>query len=394
MEVVYDHEKRENVKRINHYMDDMNSGVVDFYPVYIQLEHTNRCNAQCIMCNHCYIGNNGAQDVSFDVVQRIEAILPYCQILMLNGDGEPFLCKNIEKYLRLYRKYGVRVGTNTNLCGISASVLNNIGEYADYLNISCDGCTKEVFEGIRKGLSFEQFTQNLRILNIVAPNIRKNLDCVIMIQNIIQAVDLVRFAAEHDFSSIKFNMLGVNPCIGNENDSLTNYPNVAASLLQKASREAERLGIDIVYPGIFSGAIDENEFVKELEEVENYDWTLIDKRIQASKNKFSSSLLTGDYLNQMITPDSLERDSIFAPEICQWAIERCYIDLAGNVSTCCYNVHHYMGNILEVDSFDEIWNGENYQKFRMNMKKGLLPKWCKDCGYYWSKVKTNYAGTR
>lgn len=394
MEVLFDNEKSENTKKISRYLDSMYSGMVDFYPTYIQLEHTNRCNAQCIMCNHSYIGNNGAQDVSEEVIQKIKDIFPYCQIIMLNGDGEPFLCKNIEQYLILYRQYGVRVGTNTNLCGINTSLLNNIGEYIDYLNISCDGCTKEVFEGIRKGLSFDHFIENLRILNSVAPNLRKNLDCVIMIQNILQAVDLVRFAAEYGFASIKFNMLGVNPCIGNERDSLIHYPNVAASSLKLATEEAERLGIDIVIPGIFNKAVDENRLALELDEIKKYDWSTVDRRIMVSKSRFSSASLTGDYLNQLVTLDSLTNDSICAPEICQWAIERCYIDLAGNVSTCCYNVHHYMGNILEVENFDEIWNGMTYQNFRMNMKNGVLPSWCKDCGYYWSKVKTNFAGVR
>lgn len=394
MEVLFDYEKGENAKKISHYLESMNSGKVDFYPTYIQLEHTNRCNAQCIMCNHCYIGNNGAQDVSEEVIQKIKEILPYCQILMLNGDGEPFLCKNIEKYLKLYRQYGVRVGTNTNICGIKPSLLNNIGEYIDYLNISCDGCTKEVFEGIRKGLSFDQFMENLMVLNSVAPDLRKNLDCVIMVQNILQAVDLVKFAAKYGFASIKFNMLGVNPCIGNEQDSLTHYPNVAAHFLQRASKEAEQLGIGIVSPGIFNRIVDEKQLALELDMIKKYDWSTVDERIMVSKSRFSSASLTGDYLNQLVTLDSLDNNSICAPDICQWAIERCYIDLAGNVSTCCYNVHHYMGNILEAENFDEIWNGKTYQNFRMNMKKGVLPRWCKDCGYYWSKVKTNFAGVR
>lgn len=394
MEVSYDDMKHENAKKIKNYINDMNSGVVDFYPTYIQLEHTNRCNAQCIMCNHCYIGNAGAQDVSEEVIKKVEAILPYCQILMLNGDGEPFLCKNIENYLKLYRQYGVRVGTNTNLCGISSSILTNIGEYLDYLNISCDGCTKETFEGIRRGLHFDHFLQQLQILNSVAPNLRKNLDCVIMAQNIQQVVELVKFSADFGFASIKFNMLGVNPCIGNAQDSLINYPNVASFYLQKAAEEAARLNINIVYPGIFKGIINEEQFSKELAEISNYDWSTVDKRIAISKSQFPSASLKGNYLNQRITLNSLDDDCISVPEICQWAIERCYIDLAGNVSTCCYNVHHYMGNVLEANSFAEIWNGKNYQKFRMNMKQGLLPQWCKNCGYYWSKVKTNFAGSR
>lgn len=76
MEVLFDNEKSENAKKISRYLDSMNSGMVDFYPTYIQLEHTNRCNAQCIMCNHSYIGNNGAQDVSEEVIQKIKDIFP------------------------------------------------------------------------------------------------------------------------------------------------------------------------------------------------------------------------------------------------------------------------------------------------------------------------------
>lgn len=390
----YDNEKKQNDKKIKKYIENIDSGVVDFYPTYIQLEHTNRCNAQCIMCNHSYIGNNGAQDVAKKIVNKIEPILPYCQVLMLNGDGEPFLCEDIEKYLKLYRKYGVRVGTNTNLCGISPALMNNIGDYIDYLNISCDGCTKKIFEGIRRGLNFEYFIQQLEKLNNVAPNLKKSLDCVIMIQNITQVVEMVGFAVEFGFSTIKFNMLGVNPCIRNDQDSLLNYPNVATYYLQKAVEAARRLGIDIVYPEIFTGLINEEKLEKELEKVLSYDWSWVDKRILVSKSEFSSSSLAGDYLNQRVTLNSLTQGGICAPEICQWAVERCYIDLEGNVSTCCYNVHHYMGNILEMDSFDKIWNGENYQKFRLNMKQGVLPQWCENCGYYWNKVKTNFVGTR
>lgn len=390
----YDSVKHENANKIKEYIATMNSGVVDFYPTYIQLEHTNRCNAQCIMCNHCYLGNKGAQDVSGEVIKKIASILPYCQVLMLNGDGEPFLCKGIEEYLNLYRQYGIRVGTNTNLCGISSSLMPQLGNYIDYLNISCDGCTKDVFEGIRKGLHFEHFIKQLQDLNTFASNIRKNLDCVIMAQNIIQATELVRFAAEYGFSSIKFNMLGVNPCIGNDADSLLHFPNAASYYLQNAAKEANWLKIDIVYPGIFNGVIDEAQLSKELAILADYEWSTVDERITMSKKKYASASLNGDYLNQRVSIDSLNKDSICAPEICQWAIERCYIDLSGNVSTCCYNVHHYMGNILEVDSFDEIWNGESYQLFRQNMRQGVLPRWCKDCGYYWSKVKTNFAGAR
>ena len=45
--------KKQNGQRIESYRaaDD---GGVDFFPKYMQIEMTNRCNANCIMCNHFY----------------------------------------------------------------------------------------------------------------------------------------------------------------------------------------------------------------------------------------------------------------------------------------------------------------------------------------------------
>ena len=81
----------ENRKRINNYQVQDLEGKVDFYPAYIQIEQTSRCNAECIMCNHFYLGNRGCNDIDLSVIEKIEPILPYCETIMLNGDGEPFL---------------------------------------------------------------------------------------------------------------------------------------------------------------------------------------------------------------------------------------------------------------------------------------------------------------
>ena len=70
-------------------------GSVSFYPRYLQIEHTTRCNAKCIMCNHLYTGNRGAKDIDLDVLYALEDILKYAETVMLNGDGEPFLYRDI-----------------------------------------------------------------------------------------------------------------------------------------------------------------------------------------------------------------------------------------------------------------------------------------------------------
>lgn len=391
---MYDFVKEENVRRISEWISNGKDGQVNFYPTYIQLEHTNRCNARCIMCNHFYLENKGAKDISYEMVKKIEPLLQYCKLIMLNGDGEPFLCKYIEKYISLYHKYGVMIGTNTNLCALTPKMISEVGGYIDFLNISCDGSNKELFENIRRGLKFETFIDNIKLLNKNYPNIRKNLDCVLMIQNINQVVELVRFAAEYNFDSIKFNMLGVNPCIGNEKDSLLNYPNAASFYLHTAENEAKRLNIKIIYPNIFKNKIDKKKIDIEIELIKSFDWKIVNQRLHSCRESYQQESLSGDYLNKKVQNCDLIENKIYAPELCQWAVERCYIDLFGNVSTCCYNVHNFMGNLLETESFEEIWNGKEYQLFRNNMKNGYLPTWCKYCGFYCGKIKTNFVGEK
>lgn len=388
----YTLQKQENAQRIRNYRINPSDGEVDYYPSYIQLEHTNRCNAQCIMCNHFYLGNRGANDISDEVIDLLEPILPFCQSIMLNGDGEPFLCRNIEKYLRLYHKYNIRVGTNTNLCALTPEMFSILGESIDFINISCDSYEKETFERIRNGLDYSLFIGNLKRLNIIAPKIRKNLDCVLMVQNIIQTPDIVVFASEFGFDSVKFNLLGVNPCISNGDDSVLNCFNAASYYLKLAAKKAKELDIEITYPQIFNHTIDENLLEIEQRELLDYDWSVIERRKLLCKKQYPNASLENDYLGYEVDLNILHREAISAPKTCQWGLERCYIDVAGNITTCCYNVQYYMGNLLRAGSFDKIWNSSMYQQFRINMLKGNLPNWCKECGYYWGQINTNFAG--
>lgn len=78
------------------------------------------------------------------------------------------------------------------------------------------------------------------------------------------------------------------------------------------------------------------------------------------------------------------RDSKFhTDKMCRWSLERIYIDTQGNLSTCCYNVMKKMGNLLDVDFFEELWNGELYREFRLSMNEFILPEWCRMC--HWLK---------
>lgn len=369
--------KNKNQCLINEYRGS-SDGTVNFYPNYIQLEHTNLCNARCIMCNHAYTSNRGASSISKEIIRKIENILPYCSVLMLNGDGEPFLTPDILDLLHLYIDYEIRIGTNTNLCVLTDEMIAELLPYFSFLNISCDGAYKSTFEMIRFGLNYEKFIENLEKINKFAPEVRKNMDVVLMRQNLEEAVALVQFASRYNFKEIRFHRMGINPCLGNEVDADSQFPLYASYWMEKAREAAAKSGINIKTPE-WKEQYDASVFETEKRYVKGFSKSEMQKRIKAAEQFYKDSSLKNGYLSQNVELDDFSSAAYLAGKSCRWALERCYIDLNGNVSPCCYNVMKKMGNLMEVNSFEELWNGEMYRKFRICMNEGKLPKWCKTC---------------
>lgn len=377
--MTYEREKAENRRRILEFEADSArlsgawDGGVNFYPRYLQIEHTARCNARCIMCRHLYTANRGAGEIDERMLYALEGVLKYVETAMLNGDGEPFLYSGIHRSLALFREYGVKVGTNTNLTVVSDAIWEYIANDFAFLNISCDGSSRKLYEGIRRGLSFDAFTENLEKLNHVAPNLKKNMDCVLMRQNIADMEGLVRLAARYGFSSVRFHTLGVNPVIGNGEDSPSLYPHCLGLNAALAEKAAIDLGIAIQLPRIrVPGRGDVAGDLKRMTNAEAEAKSRIE-RLEASAGRFPEQSFRESVKAGDLSPAAFEYG-----DICRWAVERCYIDLSGNVTTCCYDVRHRYGNLKE-ESFDEIWNGPMYKRLRLEMLNGRLPAWCKTC---------------
>lgn len=365
--------KNQNNEKIRAYNPQEGDGTVGFYPKYIQIEQTNRCNAECIMCNHFYLENRGCTDLYENVLKRLEHVLPYCTTVMLNGDGEPFLSRRLLENIECYAKYGVEIGTNTNLTVIPEDLWHYLAHSFQFLNISCDGASKETYELIRRNLSYEAFIGNLKRLQKEAPGLKKNLDCVVMKQNILELPEIVRLAAEHGISSVRFQRLGVNPLIGNEQDRPEYYYGPVQEKLSEAEALGKEYGISVVRPS-YQRAPKQNTVppMQKLLAEAAY-------RKQFCK-RYAHLSLANDYYSEQITQNELQTDLWDAGKPCQWAIERCYVDLKGNITTCCYNMKKYMGNILEQD-FDDIWNGPSYRAFRRLMGQKKLPDFCRNCNW-------------
>ena len=158
------------------------------------------------------------------------------------------MTKNLDALLELYRKYEIEVTTNTNLSYLPQNILEHLIPVTKHLRISCDAVTKEIYEGILPGLSFETFLENLNRLQKYAPEIELMMEVVIMRQNVTQIPQMVRFAWEHGFSQISLNRLGSHPVLNNEKDCLTYYPHLTSHYLREGIELGRKLGIRVYYP--------------------------------------------------------------------------------------------------------------------------------------------------
>lgn len=374
------------VKQINRIKVDLNrimrKVILDTYPTQLQLESTSFCNAQCIMCSHYYAGNRDALDMNTETLGKLSELFPYLDILIMHGNGEPFLSKLFNESVDTYSSYNIGLTTNTNLSILTEVHTEKINQSFVNIRVSCDACTKEIYEGIRKNLSFERFVSNAARLRDLCPGVEKTMASVLMRQNIEQLPEMVRFAAEYGFQEIIFSNLGTSLIVGNEMDNIFHYPYLAAKQLRKALKSGEKLGIKVTVPNSFDLSLrDESICADELKRIHSVPLFKTEADVAAIK-EFAESIVGDKYRVVEDMADCLWDENLFACEgICEWCIEKPYIDLKGDVFVCCINASYRIGNIFEYNSFMELWNNDTYKKIRGLFYSGKLPGFCDNCQF-------------
>ncbi|MCK4732849.1 MAG: radical SAM protein [Methanophagales archaeon] len=90
-------------------------------PEFAQIEVTSRCNLHCIMCIRRKIGLHDG-DLTFDGFKRIISKLPTLKRVLLQGQGEPFLNKELLKMINFAAKRNIAVSTCTNATLLNAKI--------------------------------------------------------------------------------------------------------------------------------------------------------------------------------------------------------------------------------------------------------------------------------
>ncbi len=354
------------VSRLNGHKDWL------FYPKEIQLEHTNRCNARCIMCGHWNADKRKCRDLPKETFQRIIPFLPFCRHVGLHGYGEPFLAKHILDCLQVYQAYGVRLYANSNLSYVPEELLPYIGEMFDEINVSCESVRKEDYERIRQGLRFCDFVENVEKIRKECPKVRLNLFAVIMRQNLEQLTELVEFAAEHGFAKVSMTEMIAMEENGNFGDVPSQYPDLLSYALKQAARRARELQIELDFP---------KEAVRAYEDTERDRRRLLCQPFLMGREaapRHGASLL---FDRQKITRKAEEQSIHRCEGVCDVFGSQMYCALDGKLAVCCVDGYHYTAELADIHSIKEYWQSPGVRIIRDCFERQKLPAVCNNCNF-------------
>ena len=75
--------------------------------------------------------------------------------------------------------------------------------------------------------------------------------------------------------------------------------------------------------------------------------------------------------------------------ICNFVLERPFLDINGNLFLCCTNWMHITGNVFKDGSFMSVWNGEIYKGIRKLFYDGKVPQYCVGCIFLRNDILVN-----
>jgi MoaA/NifB/PqqE/SkfB family radical SAM enzyme len=170
-----------------------------------------RCNLRCGMCGQWKgAESKPAARIAPELFERFaEAIFPRCRQVNLSCAYEPFTLPGFTDYLAVASRYKVpKLNLTTNASLLVRPVIErNVESGLPWLAVSVDGATRETYESIRVGASFDKLLANLATLAEAKREARSEtpaiqFNWVLMERNLDEVVPFIRLAGE--FAPRKF----------------------------------------------------------------------------------------------------------------------------------------------------------------------------------------------
>lgn len=308
-------------------------------PAFIGIETTTRCNLNCIMCARRCLKDSGFEfcDMAPETFERIMPLVKTSKLVFLSKCGEPLMTPHIMNMIRMCRPFDGKIAMASNGSLMSEAVCEQLVDNGlEWIELSIDGI--ESFARIR-GFELDVFVKNVKTLNEVKKKKKRRnpaitFTFVAMKDNLGELPAVVRLAA-----SLGVERIFVHPAriysYSLKGQSIYHDPANAQRVLNAAKEEAARVGVNLL--------IRQVSFMKD------------------------------------------EGDLISSQCYCLAPFDRIFIDRKGYLNEICcgqrrlgeyldrFNVNH--------TPIEEIWNGEEYRKIRLEfLGKNPAPV-CKNCNF-------------
>lgn len=322
-------------------------------PANLQVEVTGACNLRCRMCLVRYRPALGpAASMSFETFRRLAEQLPGLRSVTLQGLGEPLMAPDIFQMIEYCRGRHITCGFNSNATLLtSRTALRLIEAGLDWLHISVDGASKETYEFVREQSRWEIVERNitglvslLRQLGAARPQL--SMVMVLMRHNLHDLPAIVRRAGEWDIPRVRVQNLShdFSDAPGDAYRAIADFVQDQAvvgrpaaevePVLEEAREVARRLGVSLRLPRI-------------------------EERLpQAQVNGVNVG--------------------------CDWPWRSSYVTWDGTVQPCCMVMGSDRARLgsLKDASFAEVWEGEDYRRFREGLMNGKPHPVCRGCSAY------------
>lgn len=345
-----------------------------FWPQYLLLELSSRCNLRCIMCAinqdpRMQKGGEWFGDLDPAVFKNIEPYLSKIVRVDLNGNGESLMNRDFLPILEKVKLGGAFAGLTSNALMINDDVARGIVNAGlDEIVISFHAAEPALFEEISRPAKFETFLDNVKAINKYKEYYRTGLpvikfNFVAMKKNISQLEKVIEFAAELRAVEVAVLVLVEYDLVRGE--SLVNYPELVKEYFPPAIECAQKSGVNLNLPPLYINMLPK-QAEAELKEQKT-----------AAPGRRSWWRLLRYAAKALLTPNPNEPGNLEVVRDCLDPWTFCWVMQSGRVRPCCF-MEKDMGSLSD-RSLEEIWFGEKYRSFRRQILKNNPPRECTEC---------------
>ena len=180
----------------------------------LQMESSIACNLRCVMCPWREIAKD-AENKGFMTQEVWEAVQPYLKDVRsvdFTGGGEPLLQTRLADWLTEAHRAGCETGILTNGLLLKKETAQRLIDAGiDWICVSMDGATKDLYEEIRIGSNFYQVYQNLKDISAMRRGKvpKTMINFVLMEMNFGQIEEIVKLASRLGVDQVNFKQCDV-----------------------------------------------------------------------------------------------------------------------------------------------------------------------------------------